>query len=255
MPTSPLQPTTNIPDQFPLAVRRQSAVALSSLQRPSIPHKLDLSSLRMNPEDLISLSASGMTSPVTLAPRSARLSTATGEIPPDLMAAIASSEAAAASRPVDIDLTLESDPAAESRTMNLDIDPALGGSADKPIELDLDMDMEEMSGIFGPEPSSGGVETLFSPTEGRVKVEEIFPDFSDMENTRRDLFQSIDTTTNQNSVHQHTAGAGESLFDLTSIDLAGIDPSFLLTVKMDDLFKSDPSASTSAQGTSGGTGE
>ena len=204
----------------------------------------------MNPEDLISLSASGMTSPVTLAPRTARPSTATGEIPPDLMAAIASSEAAAASHSVDIDLTMDSDPTNEQRSMDLDIDPTLGGSADKPIELDLDMDMEEMSGIFGPEPSSNGVETLFSPTEGRVKVEEIFPDFSAMENTGRDLFQSIDATTNQNPDHQHTVGAGENLFDLTSIDLTGI-PSFLLSARsgMDDLFKSDQSASTSTQGT------
>lgn len=213
----------------------------------------------MNPEDLISLSAGGMTSPVTLAPRTARPGTATGEIPPDLMAAIASSEAAAASHPVDIDLTLDSDPGGEQRTMDLDIDPTLGGSAEKPIELDLDM--EEMSGIFGPEPSSGGVENLFSPTEGRVKVEEIFPDFSEMGNTGRDLFQSMDDTTNQNSDHQHTAETGESLFDLSSIDLAGIDPSFLLTVKsgmttmMDDLFKSDPSGSAPSQGTSGGNGE
>lgn len=215
----------------------------------------------MNSEDLISLSASGMTSPVTLAPRTARPSTATGEIPPDLMAAIASSEAAAASHPVDIDLTLDSDRAVEPQTMDLDIDPALGGSADKPIELDLDMDMEEITGIFGSEPSSGGVDTLFSPTEGRVKVEEMFPDFSAMENTGGDLFQSMDTTTNQNSDLHHTTGSGESLFDLNSIDLTGIDPSFLLTEKsgmttmMDDLFKSDPSNSASTQGKPGGTGE
>ncbi|KAF9787005.1 hypothetical protein BJ322DRAFT_1053160 [Thelephora terrestris] len=247
MPTSPLLVTTGIIDQSPLAVRRQSAVALSSLQRPSIPHKLDLSSLRMNPEDLISLSASGMTSPVTLAPRTARPMTATSELPHDLMAAIASSEAA--SHPVDIDLT--SDSVVEPPSMNLDIDPTLGGSADKPIELDLDM--EEMSGIFGPEPPNGGVESLFSPTEGRVKEEEIFPDFSAMENTGRDLFQSIDAATNQNLGHQHATGAGENLFDLAaSIDLENIDPSFMM---MDDLFKSDPSTSAPSQGTSRGTGD
>ena len=210
----------------------------------------------MVPDDLISLSASGMTSPVTLAPRTARPSTATGEIPPDLMAVIASSEAAAASRPVDIDLTLDSDPAVETQTMDLDMDSTLGGSADKPIELD----MEEMSGIFGPEPSNGDVDSLFSPTEGRVKVEEIFHDFSAMETTGRDLFQSIEATTNQSSDHQHTAGVEESLFDITSMDLTGIDPSFLLTVKsgmttmMDDLFRSDMSPSAPSQGTSGGMG-
>jgi len=256
MPTSPLQPLSSIPDQSPSAGRRQSAVALSSLHRPTFPHKLDLSSLRMNPEDLISLSASGMTSPVTLAPRTARPGTATSEIPPDIMAAIASSEAAAASHNVDIDLTLDSESAAEPPPIDLNIDSSIGGSADKPIELDLDIDMEEISGIFGPEPSSGdGVENLFSPTEGRVKVEEIFPDFSAVENTGRDLFQSIGAATNQNSEHPHASGAGESPFDLTSIDL---EQTFLLPSNSDmtlmDLFKS-PSASAPAQGTSGGTGE
>jgi len=257
MPTSPLQPHSMILDQSPLAGRRQSAVALSSLQRPTFPHKLDLSSLRMNPDDLISLSASGMTSPVTLAPRTARPGTATGEIPPDLMAAIASSEAAAASHPVDIDLTLDSDSVVEPQQMNLNMDSPLGGSVDKPIELDLDIDMEEMTGIFGSEPSSG-VENLFSPTEDRVKVEEIFPDFSAVESTGRDLFQSIGAATSQNSGHPHAAGAGESPFDLTSIGLGSIDQSFLLPSNsdmtlMDELFKSDPSASAPTQGTSGGT--
>lgn len=260
MPTSPLQPTSMIPDQSPLANRRQSAVALSSLQRPAFPHKLDLSSLRVSAEDLISLSASGMPSPVTLAPRTARPTTATSEIPPDLMAAIASSEAAAASRPVDIDLTMDSESAVEPPQMNLNIDPALGGSADKPIELDLDIDMEEMTGIgiFGPEPSNGSdVENLFSPAETRVKVEEMFPDFSAVGSTGRDSFQSVGAATNQNSGHPHVAATGESPFDLNSIDL---DQSFLLASNSDmtlinELFKSDPSASTSTQGTSGGTAE
>lgn len=249
IPTSPLQPYAGFPDQSPLAGRRQSAVALSSLQRPSFPHKLDLSSLRMNPEVL--LSASGMTSPVTLAPRTARPSTTTSEIPPDLMAAIASSDAAAASLSGEIDLTLDSNPSVEQPQINLSIDPSLGGSADKPIELDLDIDMEEMSGIFGPESSGGGVETVFSPTEGRVKVEEIFPDFSPVENTGRDLF-----AIGQNSGHPHATGAGESPFDVASIDL-GIDQSLFLQPNsdiMDELFKSGPSASASTQGTSGGIG-
>lgn len=204
----------------------------------------------MIPEDLISLSASGMTSPVTLAPRTARPSTATSEIPPDLMAAIASSDAAAASRSVEIDLTLDTDPSVEQSPIDLNIDPSLGGSADKPIELDLDIDMEDMSGIFGPESSSGGVETLFSPTENRVKVEEIFPDFSAVETPGRDLFQSIGAATSQNSGHPHAAGAGESPFDLTSIDLGSIDMTL-----MDELFKPGPSTSAPTQGTSGGLGD
>lgn len=205
----------------------------------------------MSPEDLITLSAGGMTSTATLAPRTARPGTTTSEIPPDLMAAIASSEAAAASRSVDIDLTLDSDPNAEQRPIDLDMDPSLGGSADKPIELDIDIDMEDISGIFGPEPSSGGVEALFSPEEGRVKVEEIFPDFS---------LPSMGATPNQNSGHQHAAGAAESPFDLTSIDLGGIDQSFLLPSNsdmslMDELLKSGTPATAATQGTSGGPGE
>ena len=256
MPTSPLQPHAAFPDPILLANRRQSAVALSSLQRPSFPHKLDLSSLRMSPEDLITLSASGMTSPVTLAPRTARPGTTTSEIPPDLMAAIASSDAAAASHSVDIDLTLDSDHTGEPPSINLNMDPSLGGSADKPIELDIDIDMEDM---FGPEPSNDGIDTLFSPTESRVKAEEIFPDFSQMENTGRDLFQSIGVAGSLNPGHPHAAGAGESPFDPNSIDL-GIDQSFLLQPNsdmpsMDELFKSGPSPSALTQGTSGGAGE
>jgi len=204
----------------------------------------------------MSMSASGITSPVTLAPRTARPGTTTNEIPPDLMAAIASSEAAVASHPVEIDLTLDTDSAVDQPQINLNIDPALGGSADKPIELDIDIDMEDMSGIFGPEPSSGGVETLFSPTEGRVKVEEIFPDFSSVENTGRDLFRSIGATTGQNSGNPHVAGAGDSPFDVNSIDLAGIDQSFLLSSNSDmTLMDELLSASAPTQGTSGGTGE
>jgi len=168
------------------------------------------------------------------------------------MAAIASSDAAAASHSVDIDLTLDPDHTGEQPPINLNIDPSLGASADKPIELDLDIDMEDM---FGPEPSSGGIETLFSPTEGRVKVEEIFPDFSQMENTGRDLFQSIGAAASQNSGHPHAAG--ESPFDPTSIDLGSIDQSFPNSDMslMDELFKPGPSPSPLTQGTSGGTGE
>lgn len=166
------------------------------------------------------------------------------------MAAIASSDAAAASRSVEIDLTLDTDPSVEQSPIDLNIDPSLGGSADKPIELDLDIDMEDMSGIFGPESSSGGVETLFSPTENRVKVEEIFPDFSAVETPGRDLFQSIGAAASQNSGHPHAAGAGESPFDLTSIDLGSIDMTL-----MDELFKPGPSTSAPTQGTSGGLGD
>ncbi|KAI0932747.1 hypothetical protein AcW1_000226 [Taiwanofungus camphoratus] len=121
-----------------VSARRQSTISLSSLQRPPFPHKLDLSSstLRMNPDEIV---PSGLSSPVTLAPRSARTA-----LPPDLVMAALND---AAGRPVDIDLTAgdtEMDmqqSGAASAVMTMD--PSLGSSADKPIELDLeDIDME-----------------------------------------------------------------------------------------------------------------
>lgn len=100
-------------------------------------------------------------SPVSLAPKSARPS-ATTDI--DLMAAFAS--AAANSQRVDIDLTEPESP------MMASIDPSLGSSADKPIELDLDgieMEMSDMTNLFGDDPESTSrdgqttVNSLFSP--------------------------------------------------------------------------------------------
>ncbi|KAI0662391.1 hypothetical protein C8Q70DRAFT_1051037 [Cubamyces menziesii] len=121
----------------PTPARRQSTISLSSLQRPAIPHKLDLSAsgLRIHPEEMI---PSGLSSPVTLAPRSARTTLA-----PDLLAALGE----AANRPVDIDLTVDSDidmggPSGSGSHLTSSLDPSLGNSADKPIELDLDIDMD-----------------------------------------------------------------------------------------------------------------
>jgi len=116
--------------------RRQSTVSLSSLQRPPFPHKLDLSSqsLRLNPDEILT---SGLSSPVTLAPKSSHR-----QMSQDLMVAALNDTA---NMPVDIDLTVG------DAEMNLqqaagahagaNLDTGLGSSADKPIELDLDMDM------------------------------------------------------------------------------------------------------------------
>ena len=128
-------------------VRRQSTISLSSLSRPAAPHKLDLSAsaLRIHPDELI---PSGLSSPVTLAPRSARAPS----IPPELVMAALSD---VASRPVDIDLTVDGDidmgvgvsvgsgggAGGPMRGM-VHLDSGIGSSADKPIELDLDMDMD-----------------------------------------------------------------------------------------------------------------
>lgn len=129
-------------------VRRQSTISLSSLSRPAAPHKLDLSAsaLRIHPDELL---PSGLSSPVTLAPRSARAPS----IPPDLVMAALTD---AANRQVDIDLTVDSDidmsGAGGSRGM-VHIDSSLGNSADKPIELDLDIDMDVQ---FFPEDTGAG---------------------------------------------------------------------------------------------------
>lgn len=149
-------------------MRRQSAISLSSLNRSTLLPKLDLSSssMRISAEEVALFPKGLVPSPVSLAPKSARPS-ATADI--DLMAAFASAAAAnSGSQRVDIDLTVAESPP----TMMTSVDTALGSSADKPIELDLeniDMEMSDMTNLFGdaPEPTSGDrqttVDSLFSP--------------------------------------------------------------------------------------------
>jgi hypothetical protein len=138
-----------------LAARRQSTISLSSLSRPQVPHKLDLSSdaLRINPAELAQGLGGGLPSPVTLAPKSGR-PTATSEFSPDFMAALAATEMA--TQPVDIDLTML--PEGGHTTAHVGHDPALGSSADRPIELDLegmDIDMTDVhASLFGEEPTN-----------------------------------------------------------------------------------------------------
>jgi hypothetical protein len=156
-----------------LAARRQSTISLSSLNRPQFPHKLDLSSaaLRINSTELAQSLGGGLPSPVTLAPKSGRI-TATSEFPPDFMAALAASEMA--NQSVDIDLTML--PEEAPGTAHVGLDNALGSSADRPIELDLegmDIDMTnvdvtvgvDVKTLFGDEPT-GGISTtdLFGDT-------------------------------------------------------------------------------------------
>ena len=138
-----------------LAARRQSTISLSSLSRPQVPHKLDLSSdaLRINPAEVAQGLGGGLPSPVTLAPKSGR-TTATSEFSPDFIAALAATEMATQS--VDIDLTML--PEEGRGTAHVGLEPALGSSADRPIELDLegmDIDMTDMhASLFGEEPTN-----------------------------------------------------------------------------------------------------
>jgi hypothetical protein len=152
MDASPVSGTQKVPGAGSfLAARRQSTISLSSLSRPQVPHKLDLSSdaLRINPAELAQGLGGGLPSPVTLAPKSGR-ATATSEFSPDFMAALA------ATQPVDIDLTMmrEEGPT----TAHVGHDSALGSSADRPIELDLegmDIDMTDVhASLFGEEPTN-----------------------------------------------------------------------------------------------------
>ncbi|KAI0005395.1 hypothetical protein BJV74DRAFT_804080 [Russula compacta] len=117
---------------FPVA-RRQSTISISSLSRPQFQHKLDLSSeaLRINTGELAQGLGGGLPSPVTLAPKSGR-TTATSELPPDFMAAFTASEMGTQS--VEIDLTMI--PEEGPMTAHVGLDPPLGSSADRPIELD-----------------------------------------------------------------------------------------------------------------------
>ncbi|KAF9229749.1 hypothetical protein BS17DRAFT_877140 [Gyrodon lividus] len=157
---SPPGPTTIMPH------RRQSAISLSSLNRNPFPLKLDLSSssMRISAEEAALFPKGLVPSPVSLAPKSARPS-ATADI--DLMAAFASA-AAVNSAGQHIDLTVSDSPS----SMMTGVDPSLGNSADKPIELDLDgidIEMSNMTDLFGDaaDSTSGdgqtAVDSLFSP--------------------------------------------------------------------------------------------
>ena len=155
--STPGQASPHGPTQY-MPMRRQSAISLSSLNRSALPPKLDLSSssMRISAEEAALFPKGLVPSPVSLAPKSARPS-ATADI--DLMAAFASAAAAnSSSQRVDIDLT-------DSPPAMMTVDPSLGSSADKPIELDLDnIDMEN---LFRDAPES-------TPGDGQTTVDSLF---------------------------------------------------------------------------------
>ncbi|EPS99611.1 hypothetical protein FOMPIDRAFT_33578, partial [Fomitopsis schrenkii] len=177
-PTSPSMvnpfigpPTESSPDStdtksLPTPSRRQSTVSLSSLQRPNFQHKLDLSSasMRINPEEILSI-PSGLSSPVTLAPKSSHRA-----LPQELVMAALSE----ANRSVDIDLTvtdadMEIQQAAGAAAA-VSLDPTAGTSADKPIELDLDMDMDIFAAANAA--AGGSNQQMFSQSPAHPSVGE-----------------------------------------------------------------------------------
>ncbi|KAF9456803.1 hypothetical protein BDZ94DRAFT_315042 [Collybia nuda] len=151
--------------------RRPSAISISSLHRPAFPLKLDLSStaLRITPEEA-SLFSTGLASPVTLAPKSAR-PVGPDEFPPELMAAFASSNGVL-NPTVDIDLTVSD---TDQDNVKMHVDGNVGNSADKPIELDLDSMDISMTDLFGDAPDSNSADVtstdgLFSPVVGDTNM-------------------------------------------------------------------------------------
>lgn len=223
-PSTSKQSSPPIPGGTTPAARRQSTISLSSLNRPQFPHKLDLSAaaLRINPEEI----QSGLASPVTLAPKSGRI-TATNEYPPDLFATIHSASMSnvpvpdpsnnASNRPVDIDLTLDSDPPQTQ--------VGLGNSADKPIELDLDIEMADLFSdgvdgvdgnnqeLFGaPPPETGGSEPGLKKEGDDQNMSMDMMDFSGVREAGpvpEDLFQSL--------ANQSNAAEGSGFFPSDSL--------------------------------------
>ncbi|KAK1215429.1 hypothetical protein PQX77_021968 [Marasmius sp. AFHP31] len=169
--------------------RRPSAISISSLHRPSLPPKLDLSStsLRIGEEAFLS---GGLHSPITLAPRSAR--------PTDYTDLIFGPTADNVTNAVDIDLTLPDSDASEN--INMGLDQSIGNSADKPIELDMDMAMTDLFG--DPQKTSSSTDALFSPADGAsegpesmIKAEASF--FDSLTSTGEDIFSSLPSATGQ----------------------------------------------------------
>lgn len=149
--TQPMtRPTTtnNSPISGTHSARRPSAISISSLHRPAFPHKLDLSSVSFRMPTDENAIQSGLGSPVTLAPKSARPTGAN-----DLPDFIFPSGSDSTSRPPDVDLTIPDIMPSTS------VDLSAGGSSDKPIELDLEeeLDVNVAMSFYGVGPSSSTV--------------------------------------------------------------------------------------------------
>ena len=160
------------PKSSPISLlgRRQSTVSISSLHRPQVPPRLDLSSSSFRlTEDEASAYQKDLGSPVTLAPKSAR-PVGANEFPPDLIAAFSNApmQSDVARGPPAIDLTI-------SDGLHMPQDArllGLGDSSDRPIELDLDLDidMNMNMDLFGDaDARDEGNSSLLSP---HVKSEE-----------------------------------------------------------------------------------
>ncbi|KAL5535157.1 hypothetical protein ACEPAF_3251 [Sanghuangporus sanghuang] len=249
-------------------LRRPSKISLSTLHRSPFPLKLDLSStsLRLGSEEVgLNMSAldnldalttlgsmsvdgiSGLASPVTLAPKSAR-PMGPGELPPEVLAALASASGVGnqnmqlpdPSHHVDIDLTLDDDLRVSVDLLNS------GDSADKPIELDIESDvmmadLHVSSDIFGEQGGNGkqpsgspvdsDIEKLFGPETAGMATASNADDGNgvDMsmllsENHGDEFFASLDPKNNSphdDSISRRTetgAGQGDGSGDNAGFD-------------------------------------
>lgn len=147
----------------PIAPNRRQSAILSSLHRPGLPLKLDISSVTMGnshtdapfttPVDVtVDLGLTRAPSPVTLAPKTAK--TVTND--PALEMFINPAHHTISDIPVDAENETFDTPsnltAPNKEVIDLTSDPAtraqLGDSADKPIELDMDTGYDGMD-LFG----------------------------------------------------------------------------------------------------------
>jgi hypothetical protein len=220
---------------------------LSSLSRPQIPHKLDLSSdaLRINPGELAQGLGGGLPSPVTLAPKSGRI-TATSEFPPDFMVALAASEIA---RPVDIDLTML--PEERPTTAHVGLDPPLGSSA-RPIELDLegmDIDMTDVDvSLFGDEPTTNIIPSAI-PFDGTTTAG------GDNPSPPASLLEAFNRATDGNSQASVTALPFDVAMDeMDNIDFSRFQLDSMMNtsdmgmIDMNALLNMDPGTGTQVEG-------
>ncbi|KAG5715910.1 hypothetical protein E4T56_gene20132 [Termitomyces sp. T112] len=235
-PNAPGPTPTNSPPTSSKIGRRPSAISISSLQRPALPLKLDLSAsaLHITPEE-VSMFSSGLASPVTLAPKSARIG-GPNEFHSDLMAAFTSSSQT-------IDLTMDND----GGDVKMGVEN-MSGTADRPIELDMegmDIDMT-MTDLFG-DPDSGSNDAntmngLFSPIviepdrvtecDKPIKTEEAFLQNIGQTHNEDDIFSTLNVqgdtgdsqqSKNPPSISRSASSPASLLASLTSSQLQGID--------------------------------
>ncbi|KAF8633943.1 hypothetical protein AX15_001126 [Amanita polypyramis BW_CC] len=236
---------TPVPTSSPVVVppgRRPSAISISSLQRPVVPLKLDLSSSSLRISEDSALFSGGLASPVTLAPKSAR-ALGSNEFPPELMAAFASATSTTANpsaESVGIDLTVEDN---ETR-LPMEIDQVAGSSADKPIELDLDTMEIDMPDLFS-DPGAHG-----NTTRPLVKSQKEGNFLSTFTGDARNIMfprATKPSSSGQRAQSPSTilanfsqpgsddgaplnsngsATAGGTTFDISSLDLSHLSPSF-----------------------------